>query len=56
MYDEGRSRELGRHGIQVIRFKNSEILRNPLEILTKIKKVISDLASPSLLGEGDNRG
>ncbi|MCX6302408.1 MAG: endonuclease domain-containing protein [Bacteroidia bacterium] len=55
-YDDGRSGELERFGIKVIRFKNEEIINNQKLVLQKIKSIIAELSSPSLLGEGDRRG
>jgi len=55
-YDEGRSAELENHGIKVLRFINSEVLTGIEKVLTSINNSISELSSPSLLGEGDRRG
>jgi very-short-patch-repair endonuclease len=52
-YDESRSGELERFGIRVIRFKNEEVINNTDFVLNKIKSIISESSSPSLLGEGD---
>ena len=52
-YDFGRSSELEKHGIKVVRFKNDEIIRDLDSVVNKINNLISDLASPSLLGEGE---
>jgi very-short-patch-repair endonuclease len=55
-YDDGRSGELERFGIKVIRFKNEEVIFKLDSVLTSISLIINQLASPSLLGEGDERG
>lgn len=55
-YDDSRSGELERFGIKVIRFKNEEIINNQGHVIAEIQKVVKELASPSLLGEGDGRG
>jgi very-short-patch-repair endonuclease len=55
-YDEGRSGELDRYGIKVLRFKNSEVLNNIEKVLITTVNLISELSSPSLSGEGDRRG
>lgn len=55
-YDDSRSGELERFGIKVIRFKNNQVINNISQVITNIKLIINDLASPSLLGEGDRRG
>jgi very-short-patch-repair endonuclease len=51
--DEGRSGELDRFGIKIIRFKNEEIINNVDLVILRIKNHLHKLASPSLLGEGD---
>jgi very-short-patch-repair endonuclease len=55
-HDDGRTGELERLGVKVIRFTNEEVLNNPDQILTQIKDYIAELSSPSPLGEGDKRG
>jgi very-short-patch-repair endonuclease len=55
-YDDGRTGELEKYGIKVIRFTNEEILRDTDKVISDIHKYISALASPSPLGEGDKRG
>lgn len=55
-YDDSRSGELERFGITVIRFRNEEVLNDNKSVISKINLIINDLASPSLLGEGDRRG
>ena len=55
-YDEGRSSELERYGIKVLRFKNSEVLNKIESVSNTINNLISKISSPSLLGEGDRGG
>lgn len=55
-HDDGRTGELERYGIKVIRFTNEEVLKNQELIITKIKNFIIELSSPALLGAGDKRG
>ncbi|MCX6301248.1 MAG: endonuclease domain-containing protein [Bacteroidia bacterium] len=55
-YDDGRSGEIERYGIKVIRFKNEEIINNQELIIQKIRSIITEISSPSLLGEGDRKG
>jgi len=55
-YDDGRSGELEKYEIKVIRFRNEEIINNQELVIKEIQSVIKELASPSLLGEGDGRG
>jgi len=52
-YDDGRSGELEKYEIKVIRFRNEEIINNQELVIKEIQSVIKELASPSLLGEGD---
>jgi very-short-patch-repair endonuclease len=52
-YDDSRSGEIEKYGIKVIRFNNEKILNNISSVISKIKLIINELASPSLLGEGD---
>jgi len=52
-YDIGRSAELGRYGIKVLRFNNKEVLDDTDLVFSKIKLFISEMTSPSLLGEGE---
>jgi very-short-patch-repair endonuclease len=56
-HDEGRTFELERFGLKVLRFKNEEVLRNINKVLEKIKEVLKvedhDLTpGPSPSGEG----
>jgi len=55
-YDDNRSGELERFGIEVIRFKNEEILENLDLVISKIQNKIDELASPSLPGRGGREG
>ncbi len=52
-YDDSRSGELERFGIRVIRFDNKEVLENTNTVINRIKLIIDEMSSPSLLGEGD---
>ena len=52
-YDDGRTGDLEKYGIKVLRFTNEQILRDIDTINAEIHKYISVLASPSPLGEGD---
>ena len=45
VYDIGRSDELQEFGIQVIRFRNEDILENPLSVIYDIEAVIERLKS-----------
>jgi len=55
-YDENRTGELERFGIKVIRFKNEEIMNDLEQVISNIKTIITEISSPSLMGEGDRRG
>jgi very-short-patch-repair endonuclease len=55
-YDDGRTAELEKHGIRVIRFSNTDITDNLDITITEIANIITELTSPSLPGEGDQRG
>ena len=55
-YDDGRTGELERIGLRVIRFSNDEVINNQEIVQKKIFQQIPIRASPSLLGEGDWRG
>jgi very-short-patch-repair endonuclease len=55
-YDDGRSSELVRFGIRVLRFKNLDVLNNIENVLSTLNNYISENSSPSLLGEGDQGG
>lgn len=55
-HDDGRTGELERFGIKVIRFSNDQVMENHELVINKIKTLINELSSPALLGEGDKRG
>jgi very-short-patch-repair endonuclease len=55
-HDDGRTGELERIGIKVIRFTNEQVIKNQELVIKQILIVIAELSSPSLLGEGDKRG
>jgi very-short-patch-repair endonuclease len=55
-HDDGRTGELERFGIKVIRFTNEEVIKYQELIIAKIKKNITELSSPALPGAGDKRG
>jgi very-short-patch-repair endonuclease len=55
-YDDGRTGELEKYGIKVIRFTNEQVLDDKEGIENQINKFISGYTSPSLSGEGDQRG
>jgi very-short-patch-repair endonuclease len=54
--DDGRSGELEKLGIRIIRFTNEQVLNDQLHVLNKIHKYMTETASPALLGAGDGRG
>ncbi|HOW41975.1 MAG TPA: DUF559 domain-containing protein [Bacteroidales bacterium] len=54
--DDGRSGELEKYGLKVIRFKNNQILEDPENVTLQIQNFITSLTSPSPPGEGDQRG
>lgn len=55
-YDDGRSGELEKLGIKVIRFSNEYIINNEELITNLIQNNIDKMASPALPGAGDERG
>jgi very-short-patch-repair endonuclease len=55
-HDMGRTAELERFGIRVIRFTNQQVLNNQDLVLDLIRKYIKEISSPALLGAGDKRG
>lgn len=55
-HDDGRSSDLERFGIKVIRFTNKEILDHIELVVNQIRRHLDEPASPALLGEGDGRG
>jgi len=46
-YDDGRSGELERFGVSVLRFTNDEVMNNQNQVLKKISNIIDELASPA---------
>ncbi len=55
-HDSGRTAELDRFGIRVIRFTNDQVMSNHENIMIQIKNIISELSSSALLGAGYKRG
>jgi very-short-patch-repair endonuclease len=55
-YDDSRSGELERYGINVIRFTNAEILNDFELVISRIRLKINELASPALPGSGGREG
>ena len=55
-YDDGRSGELERYGITVLRFKNEEVVNDIEHVISRIHLKIDELSSPALPGAGDKRG
>jgi very-short-patch-repair endonuclease len=55
-YDEGRTADLDKYGITVLRFKNNEVLFKIETVMEKISDYLSENSSPALLGAGDRRG
>ena len=55
-YDDGRSGELERYGIKVIRFKNEDVLDNIESVMNSIHTTIMEITSPSPSGRGGMRG
>jgi len=55
-YDDGRSAELEKYGLNIIRFTNYQVLKEPDKVTNHIQSYISILTSPSPPGEGDKRG
>ena len=51
-YDDGRSGELERYGIKVIRYKNEEIIENINCVINSINTTIKEITSPSPAGRG----
>jgi very-short-patch-repair endonuclease len=54
--DDGRTGELERFGIKVIRFTNEQVLSNVDIVTGQISNIIAELASPALPGAGDGKG
>jgi very-short-patch-repair endonuclease len=55
-YDDGRSAELEKYGLNVLRFTNDQVLKETDKVILRIHDYIADLSSPSPAGEGDKRG
>ena len=55
-YDDGRTAELEKYGLSIIRFTNDQGLNEKEKIALQIQNFISTLTSPSHPGEGDQRG
>jgi very-short-patch-repair endonuclease len=55
-HDDGRTGELEKYGIKVIRFTNNQVLRDKEHVISQIYKYITESASPALPGAGDGRG
>jgi very-short-patch-repair endonuclease len=55
-YDDGRSGELEKYGLKIIRFTNDEVLNETDKVIFQIQDYINRLTSPSPAGEGDQRG
>lgn len=55
-HDDGRTGELERFGIKVIRFTNEQVINNQSFVFKQIEQYIEELSSPALLGAGDRRG
>ncbi len=55
-YDDGRTAELEKHGLNVIRFTNDQVLKETDSVIFQIQNYIERHTSPSPPGEGDKRG
>ena len=55
-HDDGRTGEMEKFGIKVIRFTNEQVLYNQDIILEQINEFVTEVASLALLGAGDRRG
>ena len=55
-YDDGRSAEFEKYGLNVIRFTNDQVLNETEKVTFLIQNYIVRLTSPSPPGEGDKRG
>jgi len=55
-HDDGRSGEMEKFGIKVIRFTSEQVHYNQEIVIEQINEFITRLASPALLGAGDGRG
>jgi very-short-patch-repair endonuclease len=56
VYDDGRSAELEKYGLNIIRFTNDQVLKETEKVTLQIQNFIVRLTSPSPPGEGDQRG
>ena len=52
-HDDGRTGELERFGVTVIRFTNEQVITNQELVISQIRKYIAVSASPALPGAGD---
>lgn len=52
-YDDGRSAELEKYGLNIIRFTNDQVLKETEKVSFQIQNFIARLTSPSPPGEGD---
>jgi very-short-patch-repair endonuclease len=55
-YDDGRSAELEKYGLNIIRFTNDQVLNETNTVTSQIQNYIDGWTSPSPPGEGDKRG
>jgi very-short-patch-repair endonuclease len=55
-YDDGRSAELEKYGLNIIRFTNDQVLKETDNVTFQLQNYIAKLTSPSPPGEGDKRG
>lgn len=55
-YDDNRSGELERFGIEIIRFRNEEIIENTERVMSLIQLKIDELSSPAHTGSGGQEG
>ena len=55
-HDDGRTGVMEKFGIRIIRFTNEQVLNNQNNVISQINKIITEVASPALLGAGDGRG
>jgi len=55
-HDDGRTGELEKFVIRVIRFTNEQVIKDQELVIKQIKININELSSPALLGAGDKRG
>ena len=55
-HDDGRTGELDKFGIKIIRFTNEQVIKDQEFVINQINKYITVSASPGLLGAGDGRG